>query len=230
MTLVRPVLPGVVLGAEDNFTNQPSPRRTGLAATRPQVLEPIRRSDPAEDVWIVPRDPGSVSDGSEGVLLPPTCQLDAGVTLALLIGTPAWRVSVERALDVIAGYAVALDVVRRSVPPPQGYLARSYRTHTPLGSFSAVAPEEDAMLTFHVNGEERQRASIEEMVVSPNQLIASITARVPLSPGDVVLTGTPGGVAFDVGSGWLVAGDQLVAAISGLSDLSVSVVSEENSR
>ena len=64
------------------------------------------------------------------------------------------------------------------------------------------------------------------MVVSPHQLVASVTHRVPLSEGDIILTGTPPGIAFDRNEGWLQAGDQIVATISGLDDLVTFVVPE----
>ena len=142
---MTPVLitPSVVLCAEDNFCTQLKPRRTGLAASRPAALEPIRRADPAEDVWIIPRDPDSLSDGAAGVLLPPGSLLDAGVCLALVLGAPVFQIAVDEVAWVVAGYAVALDVVRRDVPTSQAYLARSYLTHTPLSAVSSVAPDED---------------------------------------------------------------------------------------
>jgi 2-keto-4-pentenoate hydratase/2-oxohepta-3-ene-1,7-dioic acid hydratase in catechol pathway len=218
--------PRVVLSAEDNFRTQPRQRKAGLSASRPAVLEPIRRSDPAEDVWIVPRDPTSVSDGADGLVAIAGGQLDAGVALALVVARDAWRVPVEDAPDFIAGYAVALDVVRREVPAAQGYIARSYRGHTPIGAVGDQAPNGDAVLTLEIDGVERQRASIDEMVASPNQVLATITARVRLSGGDVILTGTPGGNAFDRDEGWLQVGSQVRASISGLSDLVVNVIAD----
>ncbi len=119
-----PVDPGVVLGAEDNFTSQERPRKTGLAAMRPAPLEPFRRPDPSEDVWLVPRDPMSVATVGRPIPLPSGCtKLDAGVTLAAIIGSGC----------TVVGYAVALDLVRRDVPVEHAYLARSHPGHTVLG-------------------------------------------------------------------------------------------------
>lgn len=189
-----------------------------MMRARPAAIEPFRRSDPAEDVWFVPRDAGSVSS-SPIVVLPTGCdRLDAGVTLALVVDDDGTS---------IREVAVGLDVVRRDVPDVQAALARSYPTHTPIGTgipVGDVGDLDDLRLTFSVDGHRRQDARVGDLVVSPQSLLGSITRRVTLNPGDIVLTGSPPGLALDQGEGWLTAGCELVATIEGMGELVATVI------
>jgi 2,4-didehydro-3-deoxy-L-rhamnonate hydrolase len=214
--------PPVVLSAEDNFRTQSRPRRSGLALTRPPVLEPFRRPDPCEDVWIVPRDPDSVTDASEGIRAPAGCtRLDAGVTLALIVGTDAR----------IEQVAVALDVVRRDVPVGQAFLARSYPTHTPISERTVAVDDAsdlgDLRLVLEIDGEIRQDASTRDLVATPDELLASILRRTPLDPGSVILIGSPPGTAFDRDAGWLDAGSEVRAAVDGVGELHTRVTEKD---
>lgn len=216
--------PTTVLGAEDSYRTQERPRRAGLYLARPPALEPFRRQDPAEDVWFVPRDPGSVTAPARGIVRPAGCEnLDAGVTIALVVGDDGVSVG---------AVAVALDVVRRDVPNAQASLARSFPTHTPVGlrvprdALGGLGDLGDLRLTLTVDGEVRQDARTSDMVVSPEELLTSVTRRVRLRPGDLVLTGTPPGLAVDRGDGWLVPGNHLVATVEGIGTLETKIVTE----
>jgi 2,4-diketo-3-deoxy-L-fuconate hydrolase len=214
--------PPVVLSAEDNFRTQTRPRRSGLALTRPPALEAFRRPDPCEDVWILPRDPDSVCDPSEGIRMPPGCtRLDAGVTLALIVGA-------ERRVERLA---VALDVVRRDVPAGEAYLARSYPTHTPISPRTISVDDAPDLgnlrFVLEVDGEVRQDASTRDLVATPDELLASILRRTRLDAGAVILVGTPPGVAFDRDAGWLDVGAELRAVVDGVGELRTRVVPED---
>jgi 2,4-didehydro-3-deoxy-L-rhamnonate hydrolase len=214
-------IPPVVLSAEDNFRTQTRPRRTGLALTRPPALEAFRRPDPCEDVWILPRDIDSVCDPSEGIRMPPGCtHLDAGVTLALIVGA-------ARRLERLA---VALDVVRRDVPASQAYLARSYPTHTPISERTVTVDDAPDLgnlrLVLEVNGEVRQDASTRDLIATPDELLASILRRTPLDEGSAILIGSPPGTAFDRDAGWLDVGAEVRAVVDGVGELRTRVVPE----
>jgi 2-keto-4-pentenoate hydratase/2-oxohepta-3-ene-1,7-dioic acid hydratase in catechol pathway len=218
----------VVLCAEDNFRTQARPRRTGLAARAVEALRPLLRPGPADDVWILSRDPASVVAPPGPVFLPFGCsRLDAGVTLALVVGRRADGVTEVEAHEYLAGVAVALDVVRRDVPSEHAFLARSWPTHTPVSRevvpLERVGNLDDLSISFAVDGVERQRASTADMVATAAQLLAVITAWVPLNAGDLVLTGSPPGMAVDTGEGWLASNSRLVAEIERVGRLEVTV-------
>lgn len=219
LTLVEPT---VVLGAEDNFASQEQSRKTGLAALRPAPLEPFRRPDPSEDIWLIPRDPMSVTTVGRPIPLPSGCtKLDAGVSLAAIVGSNC----------TVAGYVVALDLTRRDVPVEHAYLARSHPGHTVLDAVFCTPDElahpSQVELTLDVDDQPRQRSLLSDMIVSAPTLLESIRHRCPLDPGDVVLLGTPPGNALDRGDGWLVDGSHVRAAISGIGELEAVVSAEK---
>lgn len=143
--------------------------------------------------------------------------MDAGVCLAIVIEGDGADASV----------AVGLDVVRRDVPDAQATLARSWPTHTPLSgesvALSTVNGLRDMRLRLFVDGKCRQEGRVSDFVVAPAVLLDSIRRRIALHEGDVVLTGTPPGLAFDRGSDWLLSGNELVAVIDGVGELRTSV-------
>jgi hypothetical protein len=214
--------PAIVLGAEDNFATQHCSRKTGLAALRPEAIEPFRRSDPAEDVWILPRDPRSIAGPGQTLQRPAgSNRLDAGVALA----------AIADSRGDVAGYCVALDVVRRDVPVEHSYLARSHATHTPVGSVLCTPDElgdpHTATLTSSVDDRQRQCARLSEMAVQAPVLFESIRHRCHLGGGDLVLLGTPGGTAHDVGEGWLEGGNVVQGEITRIGVIEV-VVEDQN--
>ncbi|TRW79649.1 fumarylacetoacetate hydrolase family protein [Mycolicibacterium sp. 018/SC-01/001] len=134
--------------------------------------------------------------------------LDYEVEIGLVIGrdVPAGSTITERDLaEVIAGLTVTNDVSARDIqlPQTQFYEAKSYPTFTPVGpalvllDAAELARFADLRLRLSVGGEERQNARVEgDMLYRPLQALQSLTRFQDLSPGDLVLTGTPAGTAL----------------------------------
>lgn len=122
---------------------------------------------------------------------------DHEIELALVIGKPGFRIPEDRALDHVAGYMIGLDMTIR------GTEDRSYRksldTFTVLGPHVVTADElgDPGALDFEikVNGQTRQRSNTALLILNVPQLIAYASKAYTLYPGDVILTGTPEGVA-----------------------------------
>jgi acylpyruvate hydrolase len=145
--------------------------------------------------------------------------------LAVIIGEPGRRISEADAPKHIAGYAVSNDVSMR------GYQGRTtewtqgkcWDAASPLGPW-LVSPEDFAVgakITTRVNGEIVQEDSTADLVFSPAALVAYLSVFNELRPGDVILTGTPAGVALgrrnEAGRHpWLKAGDVLETSIESL--------------
>jgi len=149
--------------------------------------------------------------------------------LAVVIGKHARNVSRADAYDYVAGYTVANDYAIRD------YLENYYRPNlrvknrdacTPLGPWlveaGAVADPMNLVLTTSVNGKVTQRGNTADMVFDIPALIAYLSSIMTLSPGDIILTGTPEGLA-DV-----VAGDCIVTSIEGIGSLTNTIVSDDH--
>ncbi len=160
-----------------------------------------------------------------------TTQFDYEGEMALVIGKPAYHVPEADALGVIAGYAAYNDFsVRDWQRAASQWIPGKNFPHTgAFGPFLVPAgqiPDVGALtLETRVNGEVRQSASVADLVFTIPQLIAYVTGFTPLSPGDVIVTGTPGGVGlFMEPQAMLVGGDIVEVEITGLGTLKNSVV------
>jgi 2-keto-4-pentenoate hydratase/2-oxohepta-3-ene-1,7-dioic acid hydratase in catechol pathway len=135
---------------------------------------------------------------SEGVTVKfPDRRTDHEAELGIVIGRKTGPVSEADALGVVAGYAIALDMVVR------GKEDRSYRkspdTYAVLGPWLVTADElgnpDDLDFTLHVNGELRQAANTKEMIIGCARQIAWASSIYTLYPGDIIMSGTCAGVA-----------------------------------
>lgn len=145
--------------------------------------------------------------------------------LAIVIGAGGRRLSEDSALDAIAGYAVSNDVSMRGYQgrTPEWTQGKCWDSATPVGPY-LVSPDkftEGARIETRVNGEVVQEDSTSDLVFSPAALVAYCSTLVRLRPGDLILTGTPAGVALGRRNAegrhpWLKAGDVLETEIEGL--------------
>ena len=159
-------------------------------------------------------------------------ELDYEGELAVVIGQRCRHVPRERAGDAIGGYFVLNDVTVRDWQKmsPQWTMGKSFDTHAPTGPWltlpDAVDPGDLALRTF-VNGELRQQSNTRELVLDPRDLIAFISQACTLEPGDIIATGTPGGVGFLMDPPrYLAPGDEVRVEIDGLGVLVNEVVDE----
>lgn len=169
----------------------------------------------------------SVIGSGDTIVIPPyskDCHHEA--ELALLVGRTGKDIPPEEALAHIAGYGIAIDLTLRDV---QGELkgkglpwdiAKGFDTACPLSDFAPadqVADPQDLRIRLAVNGTLRQDGSTSLMIHPVRELISYLSGIFTLEPGDVILTGTPAGVAP------LVSGDVVDAEIPGVGALRVSV-------
>ena len=140
----------------------------------------------------------------------PRHKTDFETELAVVIGTAAKNVSVERALDHVFGYTIAEDISDRDLQKSEKQFGRckSFDTYTPVGPFvyTEVAPS-DLEISLRQNGEVKQRARTSQMIYSVAEIVAFASQSLTLLPGDLILTGTPSGV------GAIQAGDELIATV-----------------
>lgn len=150
---------------------------------------------------------------------------DWEVELALVIGRAARHVTVADALGHVAGYALHNDYSERDHQMERGgqwIKGKSHDTFAPLGPFLATPDEvggdaSDLGMWLTVNGETRQQSSTNQLIFGIAELVSHISDFMTLLPGDVISTGTPGGVglSFDPPI-YLRPGDVVELGIDGL--------------
>lgn len=161
--------------------------------------------------------------------------LDFEVELVIVIGKQAKRVTEAEAMSYVAGYTVAHDVSERHWQLKrnggQWLIGKTMDTFAPIGP-AIVTPDElgDAHklgIRCRLNGETVQDSNTEQLVFKTEKILAWITQFVTLTPGDIILTGTPPGVGcFRKPPLWLKAGDVVECEIDGIGCISNTVVDE----
>jgi len=124
--------------------------------------------------------------------------LDWEAELAVVIGAPVRRASEADAAAAIAGYSVINDVTMRDYQyrTPEWFQGKTFEATAPFGPVLVTSDEFElgAIMTGRVDGETVQSVGTDDLVFGPAALVSYISSIVSLAPGDVIATGTPGGV------------------------------------
>jgi 2-keto-4-pentenoate hydratase/2-oxohepta-3-ene-1,7-dioic acid hydratase in catechol pathway len=160
-----------------------------------------------------------------------TRRFDYEVELAVIIGTPGRDIAKERAFDHVYGYAVANDFTARDLQRrhQQWFKGKSLDTTFPFGPWivdrEEIGDPSSLELSLTVNGEERQRVTVDRMIFDIPTLIASLSAGLTLEAGDIISTGTPAGVGFAMDPPrYLRGGDLVVSTIDRIGSLRNRIV------
>jgi 2-keto-4-pentenoate hydratase/2-oxohepta-3-ene-1,7-dioic acid hydratase in catechol pathway len=156
--------------------------------------------------------------------------LDYEGELVAVIGRRVRRADAASALASVAGYTVGNDVSVRDwqQDTPTMWPGKSFDTHGPLGPWIVTADEvdpEDLRIRTWVDDELRQDGSTKEMVTGIGEMIAALSRICTLEPGDLVATGTPGGVGLFSGK-LLQPGQRVRIEIDGIGTIDNPVVAE----
>jgi acylpyruvate hydrolase len=134
------------------------------------------------------------------VLPPNSTMVDWEAELGLVISRPVFRADLADAAAAIAGYTIVNDVSMRDWQrrTSQFLQGKTFESSTPAGPY-LVTPDEvddakDLRVTCEVDGEIMQDAQTSDLVFKPAEIVAYASQFITLSPGDLIATGTPGGV------------------------------------
>jgi 2-keto-4-pentenoate hydratase/2-oxohepta-3-ene-1,7-dioic acid hydratase in catechol pathway len=206
--LLPPVLPGKIICVGRNYVAHAKEHNTEVPEVPLLFLKP----------------PSSVIGPEDKIILPPQSQqVEHEAELVVVIGKRGRWIAPDEATQHILGYTIGNDVTARDLQRRDGQWTRSkgFDTFCPIGPWIETDFDPaDGVISCYVNGEMRQMASTRDMVFSVRQLIAFASSIMTLEPGDILMTGTPSGVAP------LLAGDVVDVSIEGLGTLRNPVIAE----
>lgn len=183
--------------------------------------EEMKEGHPVEPLLFL--KPSTCAVGNDDDVIYPTIsnRLDYEGELAVVIGKRAHAVEIGHAKEYIFGYTCANDVTARDIQKsdPQWTRGKGYDTFCPFGPW--IETELDAQnvnIATRVNGVTKQNSNTSMMTYDIDALISYMSACMTLLPGDVVLTGTPGGI------GSMQRGDTVEVEIAGIGVLRNRIV------
>jgi fumarylpyruvate hydrolase len=148
------------------------------------------------------------------------------IEMVVALAKGGTNIPVERALDHVYGYAVGLDMTRRDL---QGIakemgrpweIGKAFEHSAPMGQIvpaARIGHPAAGRVVLEVNGKVRQEGDLNQMIWKVPEMIAYLSDYFTLAAGDVIMTGTPSGVAA------VVRGDVMHATIEGVGELTVTV-------
>ena len=162
-----------------------------------------------------------IGSGDDLVLRAPERRNDHELELVVVIGKQCSHVSAELALDVVAGYAVGLDMTIRGPEFPS--FRKSSDSYSVCGPWLTTADEiadpNQLDLTLRINGVTRQQANTRSLIFGIERLIEYASSMYTLFPGDLIYTGTPEGV------GPVQPNDLISASIQDVGEFNLRVAS-----
>jgi 2-keto-4-pentenoate hydratase/2-oxohepta-3-ene-1,7-dioic acid hydratase in catechol pathway len=169
----------------------------------------------------------TIAGYGDSVSLPPVAiEYDYEVELGVVIGKPARNVSQEDALDYVLGYVTANDISVRDLQTrtSQWLLGKTLDNFLPVGPYLVTANEvgDPQLLGIKtwVNGDIRQNSNTGDMIFTVAEIVSYISRYFTLEPGDLIVTGTPEGVAMGrEDKPWLKPGDEVVVEVEKLGAL-----------
>ena len=214
VTLLSPIRrPGKILAAPDNYRAHTNEMQASAASFGrvPMALD---------QAGLFLKALSSLVGASAGVTRRfPERRTDYEVELVAIIGQEASDIDPKQALDIVAGYAIGLDITVRG--PEDRSFRKSLDTYTVVGPWMTTADEipypQALSMSLKQNGEVKQQTALNDMVTDVRGLIAYASKFSALKPGDMIFTGTPAGV------GPIKDGDVLLAEIDSIGSMQVAV-------
>jgi 2,4-diketo-3-deoxy-L-fuconate hydrolase len=213
--LLSPIAnPGKVIGAPVNYRKHLEEARADPQIHHQNQVQEITR------VGMFLKAGSSVAGPAEGVRIKHLDRRnDHEIELVAIVGRAGRDIAKENALDHIVAYCIGLDMTTRG--PEERSLRKSIDTYSVMGPWLVTADElggpEGLDMELRVNGEVRQRANTNDLVLTVPDIIAFASAFYTLEPGDAIFTGTPEGV------GPVQPGDVMDCRIQGIGEMTVRV-------
>jgi fumarylpyruvate hydrolase len=221
----------------------PPPPQAAIAVAGSNLVFPVRRiwcvgrnyEEHIREMGHDVRDPpfffakpadAVVADGATIPYPPLTRDLHHEVELVVALASGGRNIRLDKALDGIWGYGVGIDLTRRDLQIASRdkkrpwEIGKAFDASAPCGALQPVqrtGHPEKGRITLKVNGKLRQDGDLAQMIWKVPEVIVKLSEMVELAAGDLIMTGTPSGVAA------VVPGDALACEIEGIGTLTVSI-------
>ncbi len=189
-----------------------------------EMGRPVDKS--VEQAFYFTKSPQTLVESGTTVAYPPrTNNYHFEMELVLAIGKPGFRVSEDRAHELVYGYAAGLDMTRRDLQLVARDKGRPWDTGKDIEQ-GAVCSEivpmpgvviERGAIALEVNGQTKQSSDVDKLIWNIREIIADLSTYYHLQPGDLIYTGTPEGV------GAVVPGDQITGRVEGIADIALTI-------
>ena len=170
----------------------------------------LGRSDPPIEPMILGKATSSICGPYDDMIMPPeTAKLDYEVEIGIIIGKQCRRITKEQVKDVVAGFTTSNEASARDIQLAQKEVNPFYRVHFMGKSYDSFCPMGPAMVTVDefewgaplkmtttVNGQLRQNSDTTDLCHGIEALVSYCSGAMTLFPGDIILSGSPAGVAF----------------------------------
>jgi 2-keto-4-pentenoate hydratase/2-oxohepta-3-ene-1,7-dioic acid hydratase in catechol pathway len=196
-------------------------------------IEESKMETPQRQVWFTKAQTSVNAPYADIEIAKGTMTNDYEVELVAIIGKGGKHIGAAEAPAAVFGYCVGNDVTERmwQHATPQWSLGKSFDTHAPFGPWIVTADEvrdpHTLGLRCFVNGQKRQDSNTRHLVFNIWQQVEHLSLGMTLEPGDVLFTGTPGGIgaAMDPRQ-FLKPGDVVRCEIDGLGHIAGAMVAE----
>ena len=204
--LLAPVVPSKIVAVGLNYRDHVEEMNAQVPAEPPIFLKPL-------SALCGPDDP---------IVFPPQARrVDYEGELAIVMKKRCHHVTAERAREYVLGYTCLNDVTARDLQTRDGHFtrAKAFDSFCPVGPCIATDIDPNGVdLETYVNGERRQASNTKHLICPVEDVVARVSAIMTLLPGDVIATGTPGGI------GPLQPGDKVEVRIESIGSLKNPVI------
>jgi fumarylpyruvate hydrolase len=167
-----------------------------------------------------------VADGATIPFPPLTKDFQHEVELVVALKSGGANIAASKALDCVWGYGVGIDLTRRDLQTVSRKkeqpweIGKSFDASAPCGALrpaSEIGHPAKGRIWLNVNGKLRQEGDLEQMIWSTAEVISKLSEQTSLAAGDIIMTGTPAGVAA------LAKGDKIECGVEGIGTLKVAI-------
>ncbi|MBY6201386.1 fumarylacetoacetate hydrolase family protein [Maritalea mobilis] len=180
-----------------------------------------------EPPFFFQKNPDNLDPSGEFPYPPNSCDVHHEIELLVALKSGGTNIPLDKALEHVWGYGVCLDMTRRDLQGQAKKMGRpweigkAFERSAPVGPVrpvSEIGHPDHGRVALKVNGDLRQEGDLNQMIWKVPEMISYLSEYFELAPGDVIMSGTPAGVAA------VERGDVMEAEIEGVGTLSVTVI------